>query len=895
MNSRARTLLLRFPRAWGHYGLVMLLGLLVTSPGAIPAESVRIRWGGRPFTLLRSHVLETWPRLEVGEQRRAAGFVVEWAFEESARRPALLQLLEGSADPVVRAFGRSAARVLEGRATGRAEALTGHEANLTTFLSAVAEIRKKREPQSEALVSICRVPGQEALCDLSRFVTQVRAAAASPKVDQAVLRDILRWGIPFLSREPLRPPFALPLAESTPRRLFSLGLPLEAAMLADRMADGPGHPLRSEVPYYLTGAGDFDAARRYTDAYPHKSRAIQLNAELDWLTLSGDYRGAIERIVRHGPEAFAPYEMTRFPDYWTDFKMRPEVVRLRLALLLYLAGDKRKAVSALESLREFSGTVYRGEPEKYLARLRLAQFVLRDNPALAQKIAEDISYLAQEKDWRILEYNATLLDGWANYHLKNYYAALICFTKAGGILRGEDQQYANHYSHLMGRLAVRIGMHPKGNHSDLIEKINALLVQRPYNEAVFTIREWTPIGLGPEFFLNQAIGNLEARGDRWGALNLLLEHARAGENFFAPGRNPGGLRGFVMGVQWSREAARIPYLAAWAAERPVLTAGSVAHAADAMPKVGARSLKSAAMQSRSPRLFSFSVGSDRLLYLTTPSSYVQTSYRTVRRGRKKRRVAVRRRVETVALDLVRLPASSAAELARSCSTQRRSCEGPTGVFAPLAEKVSGATSVHVQFDPEFDIDYRHLLQLKAKSALLYFYGADGARARAEKSRAVQYARGCPTDLARDLSASPGDFPVLFSTSADKAGIWLWPVGLDEPQTRAGASRPVYLRNFLCGDSALRFWEMDRFSGGQPPSIVIFRRRTGEVALNRAFARHFAERGTILVEVDPTASSTVRRMLDAMGNSVSADGLLSAYRKQGAPESIRIILPGVLDG
>ena len=854
--------------------------------------------GGRQFFLPRANIARTWPRLTALEQRRAATAILQWAFEERSESVRLISLLSQSDDGVVSAHGRAARAALQG---ARPKVASGGsiELHLTAFLGAILDARRGKQPPDGALLSICRVPGQQPLCDLARFAAEVDSAHGLPKIDQAKLRDLLRWGVPFLSKEPLRPPFAADIAQRVPEQLYALGLPLEAALLADRLAESEQSPLRRAVPYYLSAAGDFQAALRYAAAFPHPSGAMQLNARLDWLTLSGNYRDAIRLILKEGPDRFAPQSMTAHADYWTEFKMRPEVVRMRLALLLYLAGDKRKAVSALEGLREFSGTVYRGEPEKHLARLRLAQFVLRENPELAQKIAEDITYLAQEKDWRILEYQATLLDGWANYHLKNNYRALICFTKAHGILQGENRQHATNYSHLMGTLAVRIAMRPKGDHSRLIGRINTLLAQRPYNEAVFTIREWTPLGAGPDFFLEQAITNLDARGDPWASLNLLVEYSRAHDHFFAPGRNPGGLRGFSMSVQWSQEIGRIPYFSAWMPAPMKVLPSALTHAGESLPSVGARALSVSLMKTKDPYLFTFPIGLDRLVYLVVPTTHTSTSYRTVRRGKKRRRVAVRTRVAAAAIESVRLPAKVVAGIARDCSLARSSgCDlysrHLVGIARRLGGVVSGRSLVHIQYDPEFDADFHRLLSLKSATGTVFFYGQDAAKARPGTGLAVQYARGCPTDLARELSAAPGDFPVLFSTGADKSGIWIWPVGLDVGQTARGHARPVYLRNFVCGDRSLRFWEMDRFSAGTSPSLVVFRRRAGEPALDRAFARHFAERGTILVEMEPTAASKVRQIVAFMGKNVNAESLLAAYRKSGAPASVRVILPHIFD-
>src|SRR5690606_35591146 len=112
---------------------------------------------------------------------------------------------------------------------------------------------------------------------------------------------------------------------------------------------------RVQVPPYLAAAADFPSAARYISVQARKQatkrggNALQLNAQVDWLILAGRYREAIALILKKGPKSFAP-EGSSVVDYWTAFRMRPEVIRLRTAMLLYLAGDDRKAAKALESL-----------------------------------------------------------------------------------------------------------------------------------------------------------------------------------------------------------------------------------------------------------------------------------------------------------------------------------------------------------------------------------------------------------------------------------------------------------------------------------------------------------------------------------------------------------------
>lgn len=877
--------------------LAVVLALLAPAAGAVAAEDLLVD-GPRQLSLPTGNLEAAWVGLGEHDRRRSAAVLIEYGLRSVAARPLILRLLQDRRDHILMAYASAAEQLFSGKVPKPAG--NAQEQAVGNFMAAVARARAGGPVEPEALTVICQVPGQDSSCDLARFVAEVHAAHVSREIDQDRLRKILRWGSPFLSREPLRPPFASAVASRTPIQLHGLGLPLEAALLADRLATSAADPLRREVAYFLSSAGDFSAALRYTAAYSHPQREVQLNANLDWLILAGRYRSAIRLILEQGPDRFAPESMGAQSDYWTEFRMRPAVIRLRLALLLYLAGDKRKAVQALESLNEFSGMVYEGEPEKYFARLRLAQLVLKDNPELAHKIAEDISYIAQEKDWRILEYHATLLDGWADYYRKENYKALIAFTKAGGILRGEKRKYATPYSHLLGKLAVRIAMRPNGNHSALIGRINQLLINRPYNEAVFTIREWMPPGNGPDFFMEQAIANMHARGDEWGALNLLLEYSRAEEHFFKPGKNPGGLRGFVMSVQWSREVARFPYLEKWSDAKHELHAAALKHALDNLPSTRARPLTASRLKGSDPYLFSFVLGESRLFYLVHPTTVRKAYWSKYKRKGRWRRVKRYRSVRTVGVDSLRLTGAQVAVLRKACTRGAvKDCVSSQKHFAKLARAVRSAIGrgghLRVAYDPSLDIDFVSLLALAGNSSPVYFYGQESQPARSTDAAKLQAAQGCGSALATNLGAAQRNFSALFSSSADKPGIWIWPAGLDAARDSRGGQRPVYLRNFTCGRTSLRFWEMDRFSGGTAPALVIFDRRSDEPALNRAFARHFAERGTMLAEVARGSEPQLAKLLGKLGSNVSAKSLLQSYEALGSPAGIRLILPSVFDG
>lgn len=898
------------------YTPLLLAGLLLLTVVRLEAHEValRIALPQKTVVLEGDRLTQEWSRLDTDERRMLLPYLLEYGEQVRGERSRIQELLRGSGDPLIHTYSLIVAAMFKVEGANRRRiALRGlqnrsrapHHRRLVDFYMLLEAGRAGTRIPFENWRSICGVPGHGSLCTLNLFGGGVERLAASSRLSSADLNEILQLGRPLLAPRPIHPPFFTILAASLPDQLFSLGLPLEAAILADRIAEPGDGTLLRKVPRFLSGAADFHSALRYLAKNVPDGDVRLNNARLDWMILAGQYQEAIRLILEEGPDKLASGPMANEIDFWTGFRYRPEVFRLRLALLLYLAGDVKKAARALERLREFSGTVYKGEPEKYFARLRLAQILIRDNPRLSQKIAEDTVYIAQANEWHLLEYQATLLNGWAHYFLKNYYQALVAFTKSQGILGSENARYDLKYSRLLGVLAVRNKMRPGGNHSRLIDALGKLCLGRPYNEAIYMMREWMPRGTGPDFFLNEAITNLRTRGDDWAALNLLLEFQHADEHFFQPGDNPGGSRGVVMSVLWSRELARFSYL-----ERAFPSMANITSAVNDLthrhlPPGEGRKLGPRDMQKGNLYLFNFPLKGGRLLLLAHPDIKKKT-FTYWRRRRKYRKT---RSYKTWGLTAVFLDEDAVAELSRRCRSDGGS-ECPSGdprltALRNLIYRYTGrGINLRIQYVPEFDPDYRRLLSLSPKRITpLYFYSALGRGSGGTKiaGRVLQGA-GCSRELEPPMNGETVNFSETFGgrNGEQKGGIWLWPLTLDEGRAKNGSPRPVYLRHFQCGQDTLRFWEMDRFSSFNSPALIVFRRRLDDPILNRAFARHFAEKGNLLLETggEPGArgsgSGELLKEFSLQKNGLSIREIMRLYRKRHSDfPSLRLILPTML--
>jgi len=867
---------------------------------------------GRNVNLTDAGISGIWKTLSLPDKHTLAPFLIEYtASHGDSRRKGIIQgLFADETDSQLRAYRDLSSVYFETDAIpARLEKITllgraPSDAVYRTIVLFHLALEKNRNGDAvpdEEFLKICGVPDTDLSCRTARLLSEVNRISRLPRMEVVYLKGILQLSRPFLARTPVRPPFFLPLARELPMKVHALGLPLEAAIFAERMTQADTSALsqnvRTMLPYYLASAGDFFSASQFIQTSPGQS-VFKQHARLDWLTLSGKYQEAIALISQIGPDRLVGPGLEVLKDYWMDFPYSPEGIRLRLAMLLYLAGDVRKAAQALELLTDMSGQTSTGEPAKYFARLRLAQILLKENPALAHKIAEDVVYISQEKGWEVLEYTGTIIDGWANYYSGNQFVAVVNFTKAAGILTPATASHRKEYSRLLGMLAAVNKIRPGYPQQDLINSINAILHERPYNQAVFTIEEWMPPGADPEFFLTEAMANMNARRNTWGVVNLLLEYSRSEDSMFRPGKNPGGVRGFFMSSLWSEELSHFSYMSAlFPGARPVLRS-SLAKARELLPRTTVYPFRPEMLRYGDFYVFSFTVKSEKWVFTVYPAVQ-NVPFR--RRGRWFNNL-----IRTQGISFVKLSETQAAELERECTYfQNSGCAGKAALFESMRKEIrSGvnlASVLRVQYNPYFDIDYRTLLfsDSQIKPVPVYFTSITPTVFPGLSSLRRVFRTSCPTIPTGSAQQNEENFENLFSVeTGNPAGIWLWPESIDPARNSQGSVRPVYLRNFVCGNSRVRLWDMDRFSGASSPALVVFSSRNLEREMDQAFTRFFSERGSVLLEYsDEFRRSDSSAFFDALFKSPqppTAPMIQQVYRQLFSNDhrTMRLIQPGL---
>jgi len=171
-----------------------------------------------------------------------------------------------------------------------------------------------------------------------------------------------------------------------------------------------------------------------------------------------------------------------------------------IALVIWKAKSPALAVKALGELK-----TNKPNEEELFFRLRIAHILLQDKPAIAEKMTEDIIYIAQSKGWKRVEYAATLLNGYANLINKKYRKSVIQFTKSYGILGSSDPSFTNEWMRQVGMILARIYGKERGNHSATLMKLIQAMRDSALNDNLLTVRLYLDSRYGSEEFLQKSI------------------------------------------------------------------------------------------------------------------------------------------------------------------------------------------------------------------------------------------------------------------------------------------------------------------------------------------------------------------------------------------------------
>lgn len=868
----------------------ILLGIVSASPEAIELE---IPLGARTIKIDDPSLIENYSGFSTDQRRFLAPYMVEYALKINTPiyRNSLINAFRKDPDPVVGVYA-TVLRALSAssRLEDRLRILSGHPVRgnseiqmLIRYYRALFSYGMNNDDgktYSDLLLS-CNMNHMQSACNLAQLVREVNRVSLAGNVGERDYQKILELMKPYLSRRQIRPPFMTYGGRHIPDRLVSLGLPLEAAIFTERVVYNDETELagrmRFRIPLYLAAAADFRSAVRYSNRYHPSEMPEILNARLDWMILSQNYRGAIDLLSHHGPVNLTGSRMAGMTDYWTGFSYSPGVASIKLALLLYLAGDEKGALGVLDKLADIPGNDDRGAPYKHSVRLRMAQVLLLSNTDLAQKIAEDISYISQEKGWVELEYQATVMDGWARYYQKNYYKSLVNFIKARGIYYSiKERDHISPYSRLLGFLSVKRKMNAMGDYSAVIEGIEKLLSREPYNRAIYTILKWAPAHADNDYFREEAVSNYIDRGHHWSALNLLVSGAQRDGVMFPVGRNPGGMRGLSTSAFWLDKLRNFSYIK----KGGIFGLPSLDDSAETLDRqhrsmAGKHTLSPGDFGNEKYVLINYSVGDGRMFFLIHPGSTSSIAY-------------------------LKVDHSVLEQVVKNCNHHGGDgCDRYRSSFSLLRKYVKGGADFDILYTPEMDIPYEKLLASSDAHASYFYQPVAVSDSRGGALPVSYMPEGCETPSPFSTTAPVRGFSTLFGDGgASLGGLWFWPGKVDTRKTRSGADRPVYLRNFQCTNENLLFWNMERYGATDKVEGVLYRARDDDAVLDEAFVKYFAERNSVLMELGPDWKGDVPEEFHNVLKNNYSRGKLAAYRSASravrdshGPDAVRVILPG----
>lgn len=178
---------------------------------------------------------------------------------------------------------------------------------------------------------------------------------------------------------------------------------------------------------------------------------------------------------------------------------------------------------ALQALRQIPSQEKIFQEEVW-PRLRIAQILRDSNPELASRITDEISYLAQSRGWKRLEYSATVLQGYNHIDNQLYRKSTVEFTKSRGILSKEEQEFGSDWLRYTGLVFAH---QASGQKSPVISFINdalAILKNEAPEEDFITVRNYKPAKYTKDGFIQTSLEALSDGNHAQTMMELLTAH-----------------------------------------------------------------------------------------------------------------------------------------------------------------------------------------------------------------------------------------------------------------------------------------------------------------------------------------------------------------------------------
>ncbi len=189
-----------------------------------------------------------------------------------------------------------------------------------------------------------------------------------------------------------------------------------------------------------------------------------------------------------------------------------------ISLAVWKTRGKQSAVAALREIPK-GDRVYQ---EEVWPRLRIAQLIMDSNPDLSSRIIDEISYLAQSRGWKKLEYTATLLQGYNQILEGQHRRSTVEFTKARGILGSKEIGFANEWLRNSGMFYAHQASGVKAPVSAFLQSSLAELKKEYPDEEYLSIVYYRAEGFEWNRFVKTAVEYLKETEDSRTLMETIL-------------------------------------------------------------------------------------------------------------------------------------------------------------------------------------------------------------------------------------------------------------------------------------------------------------------------------------------------------------------------------------
>ncbi|WP_246032101.1 tetratricopeptide repeat protein [Leptospira fluminis] len=399
---------------------------------------------------------------------------------------------------------------------------------------------------------------------LNGYLSDFKPGAAGYDTEYTNLHRVLA---PFAEESELRHvPFLAYYLPGVSDYLSELGLPRDAihfgkiGIVSENLSGKMVSHSYEKLAYYYLIDGDFPSAEkvlnyildRQSEMTPSYKNSIYLKL------------GALSYLMGEHSKALDYYLNLDFLE-WSSRILHPflgEPISINSAkdlvsVAVWKSKNPFKAVDALNSV-----TLPKNLTEDDLfPRLRIIQILSEDEPEVASKMAMDLSFLAQSKGWRRVEYSATLLHGFLQFKTNNLRKAIIEFTKAYGILKDSDPSYREEWIRLNGLfLSHRESTNVRGI-KGFLDQAMKISAAGHTDDKIYEIKNYLPMLYGSKnlesaaidfytrhgyntellsLFIHSEANNEISEEDSPSEISLMRTHNRIlkYKGFYPPGREP---------------------------------------------------------------------------------------------------------------------------------------------------------------------------------------------------------------------------------------------------------------------------------------------------------------------------------------------------------------------